>query len=296
MLVTSSLDTIDLILSASVTTNQLQVSVYYNAITTASAIPVSNFTISNGTSSVNIVPAPAIDTQHLLKYCNIFNSDSVASSITIRGNYNGTNRNVFETILQVNEYVQYTQKSGWKVFDKDGCVKTENNDIVVNVPIIPPFSLTTGTGTATSVTTTQCVYMGKATRNHKNIMFSVLVATAAVGATWVEMAVYKGRPNLGSATTITRCGSADIRNLLQIGTGGRGFYVPVSGINAGDDLWAVFGQQGGTTIQLRANSIVDNVSAGFVMLAGTSRPSLTSSLSPTITSTVTPIRFTWMGD
>jgi hypothetical protein len=296
MLVTSSLDSIDLILSSSVSTNQLQVSAHYNALTATTATPVSNFTISNGTSSINIVPSPAIDTQHQLKYCNIFNSDSSNATITIRGNYNGTNRNVFSTILQVNEYVQYTQKSGWKCFDKDGSLKTENNDIVVNVPIIPPFSLTVNTGTGTSITTTQCVYMGKATRNHKNILLSILVATAAVGATWVEAAVYKGTPNLGSSTTITRCGSVNWLNLAQIGTGGRGVYIPVSGINAGDDLWAVFGQQGGTTMQIRANTIVDNVAAGFVMLAGTSRPSLSASLSPTLASATTPVRFTWMGD
>jgi hypothetical protein len=88
----------------------------------------------------------------------------------------------------------------------------------------------------------------------------------------------------------------DWKNIAQIGTGGRGVYVPVSGISAGDDLWAVFGQQGGTNMQLRANSIVDNVAAGFVMTAGTSRPSLSASLSPTLTSGSTPVRFTWMAD
>jgi hypothetical protein len=236
MLVTSSLDSIDLVLTTNVTTNQLQVISYYNALTTASVTPVSNFTISNGTTAVNIVPPPSVDTQHQLKYCNIFNSDSSNATITIRGNYNGTNQNVFSTTLQVNEYVQYTQKSGWKSFDKDGSLKTENNDIVVNVPIIPPFSLTTGTGTGISITTTQCVYMGKATRNHKNILFSLFVAVVASGSTWVEVGVYKGTPNLGNSTTITRCGSVSWANIAQISTGGRGVFVPVSGISAGDDL------------------------------------------------------------
>lgn len=289
-------DKIEILLGANVTTNQLQFVVSYNDITSTAVTPAKTVSVTNNTTAVDLVPAPSSGVSRKVKWISVFNSDGAASTVTIRGNYNGTTRNIFTTTLQVNEYIQYTSQVGWKVFDMNGALKITNNDMVVNNPIIPPFSLSTNTSTNYSLATTQCVYLGKATNNHKNITLAVFTGVGAATVTWSEAAIYKGTPTLGSAATLTRCGFVNTSPISQTGTGAKGIHILTTNINTGDDLWAVFGNVASTNLSLRANNVPDTIGAGFVLTAGTSRPSLSGSLSPIISTTSTPVRLTWMGD
>lgn len=299
MIVTSSLDSIDLVLGANVTTNQLHINASYNRISSTSVTPVKNCTTSSNTTAVNIVPAPSSGNQHQLKYCNIFNADSAQSTVTVRTSYNGTTKNVISTTLQVNEYLQYTHKTGWKAFDVNGSTKIFNtNSPIVSNPIIPEFSLSQAATSLQLATTTYCYYIGKATGAHKNIVISFYISAQAATVTWAEAAIYKGTPSLGSTTTLTRCGFIDASApWARNGVAPIANYIPVTGINAGDDLWLVLGNSAVTSVSFRSNSVPDNISAGFFLTAGSSRPSLSSSLSSTtISTTATPPRITWMGD
>lgn len=301
MIVTSSLDSIDLVLGANVTTNQLHINTSYNRVSSTAITPVKNVTVTNNTTAVNIVPAPSSGNQHQLRYCNIFNADSAKATVTVRTNYNSTTRTAISTTLQVNEYLQYTHRTGWKVFDINGALKNINGDTFINNPTIPEYNHTGGVATAASIATgtSVCYYIGKATGNHKNINIPILhINPAAVSITWAEAAIYKGTPTLGTAPTLTRCGFVDISAIFGITVAtatARGIYIPVTNISAGDDLWFVIGNQASTTISTRVNTNADDIGAGFVLTVS-SRPSLNSTLSPTLSTTIQPPRITWQGD
>ena len=126
MLLTSTTDSIDVVLGASVTTNQLQlVSSYTNTSSTA-VTPAKTTTVTNNTTAVNLVPAPSSGISRQLRYASIFNSDTRPATVTIRYNFNGTTRVVLTTVLQVNDYIQYTHKTGWKVFNMNGQLRNVN--------------------------------------------------------------------------------------------------------------------------------------------------------------------------
>jgi hypothetical protein len=244
------------------------------------------------------VPSPSSGNQHQLRYCNIFNSDSAATTVTIRTNYNGTTRNAIVTTLQTNEYLQYTHRTGWKVFDINGSLKTANGDVFWQHPTFTDFFITSNYTSTYTLSTTACVYMGKATNSYKQVMVNVFLGTPGSGVTWAECAIYKGTPSLGSIPTLTRCGFVDTSGLFITTAGGKGVLIPVTNINAGDDLWFAAGNVATTqNIVLRAHSIVDDIGAGFFgTLSVGSRPSLSGSISPTLSTTANPIRFTWHGD
>lgn len=298
MQVSNTTDKIELVLGANVTTNQLHINASYNQVSATGVTPVKTSITSSNTTAVSIVPSPSSGNQHQLRYCNIFNADSAQATVTIRTNYNSTTRNVISVTLQVNEYLQYTHRTGWKVFDINGSVKVVNGSMFINNNIIPEFSQTANTNSSTlqiASGTSYCYYMGKATNSYKNILATVNVTVAAATITWSEVAIYKGVPSLGTAATLTRCGVVDTSGIFAAGTGTRGVFIPVSSINAGDDLWFVIGNQATTPVTVRANSIADDIGAGFVMSVA-SRPSTTATLSPTLSTTITPPRINWMGD
>lgn len=295
MIVTSSLDSIDLVLGANVATNQLHINASYNRLSPTSITPVKNCTTSSNTSAVNIVPAPSSGNQHQLKYCNIFNTDSTRATVTVRTNYNGTTRNAISTTLQVNEYLQYTPKTGWKAFDVNGSLKTTFSYNSISEMKMPEYTLTTTTGTSAALgTTTYCVYLGKSPVRANQIIVNYILTTAAVTVTWAEMAIYKGVPVIGSGTTLTRAGFIDVSVVWTNITGQtiKNAAIPVTGVDAGDDIWLVVGNSASTSGQLRVFTVADNIGAGFIQTAGSSRPSLSSSLSTSVSTTLSqPIVF-----
>lgn len=296
MVVTATTNSIDVVLGAAVATNQPHICASYNQVSSTTITPVKNITVTNGTSAVNIVPSPSSGNQHQLRYCNIFNTDTSAVTVTVRMNYNGTTRNVISLTLQVNESLQYTHRTGWKSFDMNGSLKISLNNVNSNNPLPPPFSITASAAGAYTISTTQAIYMGRATGNHKNIMVGLNLTNNGAGFTWAEAAIYRGSPAIGTATSLTRMGFVDIVSNFLSANGVRNILIPVSGINAGDDLWFVIGNSATTSAQVRANTVPDDISAGFVLSATTSRPSTNSTLSPSIVTTGNYVRFTWQGD
>jgi hypothetical protein len=292
MIITGTSDDIELVLGANVATNQLHINASYAIVSSTSITPARVATTSNNTTAVNIVPSPSSGNQHQLKYCNIFNSDSVPATVTIRTNYNGTTRIALSTVLHVNDYIQYTQKTGWKVFNMSGQLRNRDSFNTLADVRAQEFYLNTNvTTTATTLTSgnTYCGYLGRATGPYTEITVNN-VTTTAITATvsWAELAIYKGTPSLGAGTTLTRLGFVDISQALTQAGQNRWFIVPVTGVVPGDDLWCVYGiLTSGTSPALRAAAIADTIGAGFVQTAGNNRPSTTLTLTGTLSTTNT---------
>lgn len=300
MQVVNTTDKIEMVLGANVTTNQLHINASYNQISSTAVTPVKISTTSNNTTAVDIVPAPSSGNQNQLRYCNIFNSDNVPATVMVRTNYNGTTRNAISTLLYVNDYIQYTPKTGWKVFNMNGQLRNFNYfNTYTDVRAQEFYLMTTSTNNSFTLTSgnTYCGYIGRATGPYNTIVVNQVI-TLAIGGTisWAELAIYRGTPSLGSAVNLTRLGFIDIAQSLSVAGQNRWWNIPVSGVIPGDDLWAVYGiSTTGTSPSLRAADIADNVGAGFIQTAGNNRPSTNLTLTGSISTSNTFPHFYWNG-
>ena len=100
---TSTTDKIQVILDSSVTTNQLNCLAIYRDTTTTGITPSRNVTLTNDTTSVDLVNSPSSSTQRLVEYISIYNSDTNGASITIRFSDNGTYYTLYKSILSVGD-------------------------------------------------------------------------------------------------------------------------------------------------------------------------------------------------
>lgn len=83
---------LEIILSAAATTSQLQFTTSYVDITSTAFVAGEQDGISNNTTAVTVMSAPAASTQRQLKLLTIYNADTVSSTVTVRYNNNGTAR------------------------------------------------------------------------------------------------------------------------------------------------------------------------------------------------------------
>lgn len=141
--------------------------------------------------------------------------------------------------------------------------------------VCPMFATAALTGVKSITTATAfAVYLGKATRAASSVQLRYQVTTAMVTITWGEAAIAKGAINPGGNPTLTVVGFADISAVAN-STGRKTTTVNVSNgqsINAGDDLWAIFGNAATTVAILRAPTMADDNQVGVQASLG-SRPS-----------------------
>lgn len=295
MLLTATTDRIEVVLGANVTTNQLHLISSYNDTNSTSVTPTKTVTVTNNTTAVNLVPAPSSGQQRTLRWASIFNSDSTDATVTIRTNFNGTTRTVFTTNLKVNEYIQYTYKTGWKVYDQNGALKLFTNYVqpTDNLTGVHGLNLTNGSLTLATTGTAYCTYMGKATSNHKSMFVQLRFGQNLGTPTWAEVAVYKGKFTIGTATTFTRLGFADVTNSWTGTNATKWAQIPLTNCQAGDDLWFVIGNSAVTSLGVRSLSVPDGIGAGFFQTSGSCRPSTNSTFTGTIDSTTTPLNIAW---
>ncbi len=84
--------------------------------TTATATtPGSTNSISNGTSAVDVVAAPAASTQRIIQSIAIYNADTVNRTVTVRYNDNATTRIIVKVLLNPGQSLCYTAHAGWQV-------------------------------------------------------------------------------------------------------------------------------------------------------------------------------------
>jgi hypothetical protein len=296
MVIVSSSDSVQIVLGATATTNQVQFVTSYNDYTTSSVTPSKNASTTNNITAVDLVPSPSSGNSRELRYCSIFNSDSEPATVTVSGNFGGTPRTMISVKLLVNEYIQFTHRTGWKVFDMCGALKNYDN---FKLPSDAKSSVWNVNATSTGLslaTTTYCVYLGRALAPYTTIDVFYAIATALTGpVTWAEIAIYTGRPTLGSGATLTRVSFVDTSQLWQ-GTGLRSTSFQVSGIECGDDLWVVLSNStAGTSVSIRLFGVTEIIGAGFLQTAGSNRPSTNTTLTGTVSSSTSVPGFFWNG-
>lgn len=94
---------IEILLGASGTTNQLQYTAHYADATTTSFTEGSNDGLTNNTTAVTMVAAPAASTQRIIREITVYNADTVAATITVRLNSGGSYRIIHKGSLAVGD-------------------------------------------------------------------------------------------------------------------------------------------------------------------------------------------------
>jgi hypothetical protein len=128
----------------------------------------------------------------------------------------------------------------------------------------------TATKTITS-TNSFAVYMGRAGASYTTITLRFRVTTQAATITWAEVAIATGAPVLGGNPSLTRRGFTNTAAIVN-SLGLKSVAVTVSGIVAGDHLWAVIGNQATTAAVIRAG-LADDLQVG-TQASAVVRPSL----------------------
>lgn len=248
-------------------------------ITSSATTPGSQTGQVASATTTKIVNEPGASTQRLVKYVSVFNTSS-SDNVTVQlVRYNGTSDFVMRsTTLQPRESLHYNDTTGWQVFREDG---TPKGGLVIAAPVpsinvSPIFATANLTGTKTITSTNSfAVYMGKAPRPLTSVVMRYRVTTAAATITWAEVALAKGAPVLAGNPSLTVVGTADVSAVIN-STGQKSTTINVNGaqtVGEGDDLWLLIGNQATTAAVVRAQSIADDLQAGF-QASAVQRPSL----------------------
>lgn len=301
MLLDATTDTIEVKLGGSVTTRQPQFYASYNTVTSTVITPAKNFGSTNNTTAVTVMPAPSASQQNQLRYCSIYNCDTFGQTVTIQLNNNSTIRVLFTAYLFVGEYIQYTPTNGWRAYNHNGIMKTFATAVNPTSVRMPPFfnAINGTTNLTLSNGTTYAFYLGQADRPYDQVSILTTLATAYVGLSFQEAAIYKGYPTMGANLTLTRCGWLDVSVGNNIGfnaTGTKNIPINTSGITAGDEIWAVLASSATTTAPIIRSGLVDDIGSGIVQTNTSNlRPSTSSSIAFTLQSATNMGWISWQG-
>jgi hypothetical protein len=235
-----------------------------------------------GIGTITLVTAPA-SASHQIQVKAFSLHPKAAQTLTIQKNVGGTLYILFGPVIMASgETLIFTETAGFQIFDTSGRLKAKP---IVGQPIpnLRPRSgfSTAGLGSTKSLTTGTAfaAYLGKAQAALGTIKVQYRVTTAYVaggGTPYCEIAVATGAPSIGANPTLTVVGYADISAVAN-STGIKTTTITVSGgqaINEGDDLWIIIGNKTTTTVAVvRAESIADDLQAGFQAAVATTQPS-----------------------
>lgn len=115
LILSSTTDNLQVVLGGAVTTNQLRCVSSWRDITTTTFTPGRTVTNTNNTTDVNIVPSPAASTQRVVDLVNIYNSDTVSATVTIKFDDSGTEYILWSGLLLPGQTIFYQEGIGWNV-------------------------------------------------------------------------------------------------------------------------------------------------------------------------------------
>lgn len=267
MLLTATTHSIELVTTSSSSVDYVTSYVDYSS--TAFTPGSSSNNVASATETT-IVSAPSSGLSRHVKEIQIRNRDSVATTVALQKDVSGTEF-LFtpDVTLESGESLYYNEGKGITVLDAQGRTKTVQavTSIAPNLLVQSGFA-TTNLTTAVQITdgSTFAVYMGRAPRFISSVSVRYRVTIAATSITWAEVAVATGAVNLGGSPTLTPRGSRSVSGDVN-STGQKTTTVSLSAgqiIQPGDDVWILIGNDvTGTAMSVRAQSVFDDISAGF---------------------------------
>lgn len=123
IILTETTDNLQAVLGATVATSQLKCFSSWRDITTTAYTAGRTVADTNNTTDVNIVGSPASSTQRVVDTVNIFNSDTLSATVTVKFDANGTEYILWSGVLSVGERLEYSEGQGWRAFTSQGSIK-----------------------------------------------------------------------------------------------------------------------------------------------------------------------------
>lgn len=115
---------IQAVLGDAVTTNQLPCTVSYSDDNGTTYVGGTQLTNTNSTTAVDICAAPGASTVRDIDYLSIRNRDTVAATVTVMLDDNGTDYEIVKAALAVGDQLIYTHSGGWNTIDSAGQIKS----------------------------------------------------------------------------------------------------------------------------------------------------------------------------
>lgn len=117
MYLSNTNEKIEIVLAGTVTTNQLEWTASYQDITSAGmTLPQSSSQgLTNSTTAVDMVAAPAASTNRQVVYISVYNDDTVDATVKIRKDVGGTEYIYVNQALRAGETLEWSREIGWTI-------------------------------------------------------------------------------------------------------------------------------------------------------------------------------------
>lgn len=239
-------------------------------ITSSGFVPGDNQgTVNN--ADTTIVAAPGASTQRQLKFLSIYNIDNIIHTVTIKVDYNGTQRIIKPVLLPVGWTITYIDSVGWILYDANGQPVIGNSgysisDTFKTNPGTVADRANNTTVTATATNNSIAMFLGISPKNGTFVDVLSQVGTAAATITWAEVGIFKGDLILNGNANLTRLGFTDVSGSFN--TTGRKVTRVNCTVQIGDVLWVAYGSQATTPYQVRGALADDLQTGAFQTIAG----------------------------
>jgi len=154
MVLSTTTDKIDIVLSSPVAANQLQCVSTHTDVNTKSV--GRTVTLTNNTTDVTLVPAPPANRIRQVDYISVYNQDTANASVTIKYDANGTEYIMWTGVLGAAERLEYLPSEGWNTYTNQGSFKSTisqgNNAISSSLSqVVLGSDVTNNNGTANTI-------------------------------------------------------------------------------------------------------------------------------------------------
>lgn len=114
MIILKDTDTLQIVLGAAKTANDMDIAVSYRDITSTTFSHERMLTNSNGLTDVNILTAPASSHQYIIDTISIYNKDTVLHNVTIKYDVSATEKIIYKGDVTAGGLLYYNNDStGW---------------------------------------------------------------------------------------------------------------------------------------------------------------------------------------
>lgn len=116
LVLTQTTDNLQVVLGATVTTNQLQcVSSWRDITSTPTYTPGRTVVATNNTTDVNVVAAPAASTQRVIDFLSVYNADTASATVAVKLDANGTEYILWKDVLLSGDTLRFIEGAGFLV-------------------------------------------------------------------------------------------------------------------------------------------------------------------------------------
>ena len=304
MTITTTSETIEILLAGNVATTQATFSSSFNEISSTSIVPSGLNGTTNNTTPVTIMGSPSSGNQRQLREFILENNDTAAITLTVRYNNTSVTRTIFYCVLQVGESLIFNMESGWVIYSSIGERREDGIHIIANgnIRLAELTFLPSIAGTTTIASTNiPGIHLGKAEKAYTSVSISYNVTIQAASITWCELAIYRvGQPmGVGTQQEHQRLGFTDTSGIWN-STGRKSTSVTLTGCKEGDDLYVMFGLVATTSATFRSGNTPDPLSSikRIINTTGgnTWRPSTTEQyIATAFSNSIAGILVAWQG-